>query len=212
MAKPYSEMTEQERKEWFGYAFKRTNPQDVPEAYICTCDSNQIGSGYGVVAKEYDPDGKYDLDELKRYLADYPEMNCIGWKKPNTQWQDDLVEIRTKWTSLSESELSKKLYETAYYKFINDDIWQGPAYIDIKNGVTETQWLGTWGSNDEHLTCDRASQLYTQYAGDDDTKAAQVLALRNEMKAYCKAASTKFYAEHYNKPEPPTFEPEYMND
>lgn len=212
MSKVYSEMTEQERKAWFGYAFKRLNPQDVPEAYVCTVIPEQYGSGYGVVSKEYDPYGKYDLDELKQYLIDYPEMNCIGWKKEKTPWQKRLVEIRTKWVSMDSSSLAKMLYETEYYKFINDDIWNGEAVKDEKSGVEATLWLGTWGTNQEHVTCDRASELITQYTGDDEEKAAQVLALRNEIKTYLNTLAKKFVAEHANAPENPNFPDEYFND
>lgn len=210
--KPYSEMTEEERKAWFGLAFKRLKPQDVPEAYVCTANPSQFGSGYGVVAKEYDPWGRYDIEELKQYLKDYPEMNCIGWIKPPSPWQQELIEIRTQWTSMTATEIAKHLYEAQLYKFIDDDIWNGSAFVDEKSGVTETLWLSTWGSNAEHMTCDRASLLYGQYVGDDDEKAVHVLALRNEMKTYCKAVAEKFYNEHYNQPEKPDFPVEYYND
>jgi len=203
--KPYSEMTEQERKEWFGYAFRRTNPQDVPEAYVCTVIPEQYGSGYGVVAKEYDPWGKYDLDELKQYLIDYPEMNCIGWIKPLTPEQEKLRDIRTIWTEWSLADLKKHLFETQKKYFEAGVIWNSDVIDD-----EDVDHIFVWGS--DRMTCDRTTELYTQYAGYEDDKAAQVLEIRNNGKTYLSNAADVFYEEHHGKPEPPVFPKEYIND
>lgn len=205
--KPYSEMTEQEAKEWFGYAFRRTNPQDVPEAYVCTCTPEVYGSGYGVVAKEYDPYGKYDLDELKQYLEDYPEMNCVGWHKPISEYQNKLKEIRTEWTSWTLSALKEHLYSTQVPKFLGDDIWGGD---DIDENEVVQNYLITWGES--HMTCDRATELISQYAGYEDEKAEQVKELRNAGKAYLSTLAEAFYEAHHDKPEEPVFPIIIIND
>ena len=199
--KPYAEMTEEERKAWFGYAFKRLHPMDVPEAYVCTCDPNQIGSGYGVVAKEYDPWGMYDIEELKQYLEDYPEMNCIGWIKPYTDEQKEIIDIRTSWVNFNDSQLKSKLYTNQKYKFKNDDMWEGSD---------KTQPLLTF--DDSIYTSDEATVLITQYTGDNDVKAAALTTLRNEAKNYIRTVTDKFLAEHAGKPEDPQFPREYYND
>lgn len=199
--KPYSEMTEEERKAWFGYAFKRQNPMDVPEAYVCTCDPNQYGSGYGVVDKEHDPWGKYDIGELKQYLEDYPEMNCIGWVKPYTEEQREIIDIRTSRVHKDDSHLKSELYTNQKYKFKNDDMWEGSD---------KTQPLLVF--NGSKYTCDEASLLITQYTGDDDAKAAELTTLRNEAKNYIRSVVDKFLAEHKDKPEDPQFPREYEND
>jgi len=205
--KPYSEMTEQEAKDWFGLAFKRTHPTDVPEAYVCTCHPEIYGSGYGVVAKEYDPYGKYDIDELKQYLIDYPEMNCIGWYKPLTPAQEKLKAIRTEWTDWTASQIKEYLFKNQVPKFKDDDLWNSD---DIDEEEVPQSFIITW--SDEHLTCDRASELANQYDGDDDEAAAEVRALRNSGKAYIRAAADKFYEEHHGKPEEPVFPIVYIND
>ena len=199
--KPYAEMTEEERKAWFGYAFKRLHPMDVPEAYVCTCDPNQFGSGYGVVAKEYDPWGMYDIEELKQYLEDYPEMNCIGWIKPYTDEQKEIIDIRTSWVNFNDSQLKSKLYTNQKYKFKNDDMWEGND---------KTQPLLTF--DDSTYTSDEATVLITQYTGDDDVKATALTTLRNEAKNYIRTVADKFLAEHAGKPEDPQFPREYYND
>ena len=204
--KPYSEMTEEERKAWFGLAFKRTNPHDVPEAYVCICEPEYYGSGYGVVAKEYDPYGKYDIDELKQYLEDYPEMNCIGWHRPLTQEQLKLKDIRTTWTDWTASQIKEYLFEHQITKFKNDNLWEGD---DINEDEVPQSYLITY--NDEYMTCDRASALYNQYSGDDDKAAAEVRALRNTGKNYIRAAVDAYYEAHHGKPEEPTFPIVYVN-
>ena len=205
--KPYSEMTEQERKAWFGKAFKRTHPTDVPEAYVCICEPEHYGSGYGVVAKEYDPYGAYDIDELKQYLEDYPEMNCIGWYRPLTQEQQKLKSIRTEWTSWTAAQIKAYLFEHQITKFKNDDLWEGD---DIDEEEVPQSYLITYG--EEHMTCDSASPLANQYDGDDDEAAAEVRALRNIGKNYIRTAVDSYYAAHHGHPEEPTFPIVYVND
>ena len=203
--KPYSEMTEQERKDWFGKAFKRTNPQGVPEAYVCTVEPEIFGSGYGVVAKQYDPYGKYDIEELKQYLKDYPEMNCIGWIKPLTPEQQKLLNIRTTLTGLSLANIKKMLYQKQIKKFAEDDIWNSDT-----EGTEDSDYIFVWG--EDHMTCDRTTELYTQYEGIEDDKAAQVLAIRNAGKIYLSNLADAYYEAHHGKPEPPVFPVEYVND
>ena len=199
--KPYAEMTEEERKAWFGYAFKRLQPTVYPEAYICTCDPDQYGSGYCVVSKDYDPWGKYDIEELKQYLEDYPEMNCIGWFKPYNDEQSEIIDIRTNRVNLTSSQLKSNLYTNQKYKFKNDDMWEGSD---------KTRPLLIF--NDSTYTSDEATVLITQYAGDDDVKAESLTALRNEAKNYIRTVVDKFLAEHSGKPEDPQFPREYEND
>lgn len=199
--KPYAEMTEEEKKAWFGYAFKRLNPVGVPEAYICACNPNRYGSGYGVVAKEYDRWGKYDIEELKQYLEDYPEMNCIGWLKPYTDEQLEIINIRTIRVSHAGSQLKSDLYTNQRFKFKNDDIWEGSD---------KTRPLLTF--NDSIYTSDEATVLITQYTGDDDNKAEALTVLRNEAKNYIRTVVDKFLEEHAGKPEDPQFPREYAND
>lgn len=199
--KPYAEMTEEERKAWFGYAFKRLHPEPYSEAYICTCDPNQYGSGYCVLSREEDPWGKYDIEELKQYLEDYPEMNCIGWYKPYNEEQSEIIDIRTNRVNLTSSQLKSDLYTHQKYKFKNDDMWEGSD---------KTRPLLTF--NDSIYTSDEATVLITQYTGDDDVKAEALTVLRNEAKNYIRTVVDKFLAEHAGKPEEPQFPREYAND
>ena len=172
--KPYSEMTEQEAKDWFGLAFYRGTFPECGESYVCEVIQDQLGSGYGVVDKEHDPYGKYDINELKQYLIDYPEMECEGWIKPLSTEQKKLDEIRTTWTEWTKAQIKEYLYHRQITRFKNDDLWEGD---DIDEHEAPQSFLIVWGESP--MTCDRASALIGQYAGMEDDKAEQVKTLRN---------------------------------
>lgn len=53
----------------FGYV-KKINE----EQFIVNADLNVYNSGYGVVPREQDPECKYDIAEVKQYVAEHPEM------------------------------------------------------------------------------------------------------------------------------------------
>lgn len=189
--KKFEEMTEQEAKEFFGYAFKRDPaPSDAPEAYVCTVNPSQYGSGYGVISRELDPWCYYNMEDLKKYMEKYPEMVTKGWLAPPTPEEVELQDIRTNWVNLTTDQLKQHLYSNLTKKFKNDDIWEGTSDED----------LIVW--REESITCDRASQYVMQYAGDDNEKAQQVETLRNDGKNYIRTVVEKFYTEHHGKPEP----------
>ena len=195
--RPYAELNEEERKAKFGYGFKR----DIPglNAYVVTVEVEQYGSGYGVVSKEKDPWGKYDIDEVKQYLADYPEMNVKGWLKPYDEDQLRLIDIRTRWVNWNDAEIKSYLYTNCAYKFANDNIWEN---YDKSRPLIEVDGTAK--------TCDATSTLIGQYVGDNDEKAAQLTTLRNEGKNYIRAAVEKFLTEHAGKSEMPAIEREYI--
>lgn len=195
--RPYAELNEEERKAKFGYGFKR----DIPglNAYVVTVEVERYGSGYGVVSKEEDPWGKYDVDEVAQYLQDYPEMNVKGWLKPYDEDQLRLIDIRTKWVNWEDAAIKSYLYTHCAYKFVNDDIWEN---YDKSRPLIEV--------DGKAKTCDEVSTLIGQYTGDNDEKASQLITFRNEGKNYIRAAVEKFLAEHAGKPEKPVFEPEYI--
>ena len=202
MSKPYSQMTEQERKKYFGYGFKRTNPQDVPEAYIVDMTPDTTNTGYGVVSRDIDPQNKYDINEVKQYFKDYPEMLVPGWLVPPTPQQEKLKQIRTSWVFKNDSTLKSELFSTQSKKFVGDDIWGGDSDVDL---IT---WKG------EAKTCDQISTLITQYTGEvgEEEKINQLIELRNTGKAYLRTAAEKFIAEHSGKPEEYEIPKTYIND
>lgn len=234
IGKSYAEMTEQERKDWFGYCFKRDMEfENISESYVCDIRSlDNYGNGYGVIrftpnpddpTEEYDPQGLYDIDELKQYMIDYPEMVVQGWKAPLTAEQQELTDIRTNWVNLTDDQLKEKLYETQTLKFADDDIWNGSVAdvkaaqeaagisvidIDVPVELQDTDYLITW--KNQHYTCDGATELATQYAGDDDAKAAEIKNLRNAGKEYIRQVVDEFLKNHAGKPEPPTFPDRYI--
>ena len=195
--RPYAELNEEERKAKFGYGFKRNIPG--LNAYVVTVEVERYGSGYGVVSKEEDPWGKYDVDEVAKYLQDYPEMNVKGWLKPYDEDQLRLIDIRTKWVNWEDSAIKSYLYTNCTYKFVNDDIWEN---YDKTRPLIEV--------DSKAKTCDEVSTLIGQYTGDNDEKAEQLIVLRNEGKNYIRTAVEKFLVEHAGKAEEPVFEPEYI--
>lgn len=206
--KPYSEMTEQEAKEWFGLTFKRPYHPGEPESYVCEVEQDALYSGYGVLDKEYDPYGKYDINEVKQYLIDYPEMECEGWIKPLTQEQRKLLDIRTVWnTTWTKAHVKQYLYNKQKACFKNDDLWNGD---DIDDKEEPQRYLITWG--EDHISCDRASALINQYAGMEDDKAEQVRLLRNAAKQYISDAVDAYWEAHYGKPETPVFPVVYVKE
>lgn len=207
--KPYSEMTEQEAKEWFGLAFKRPYHEGDPESYVCEVHQDEYGYGYGVVSRELDPYSKYDIEELKQYLKDYPEMECEGWVKPYTEQQNKLTIIRTEWVdgSWTKAHIKQLLYSRQITRFKNDDLWEGD---DVDENEQPLSYLITWG--EDNLSCDRASALANQYAGMEDNKAEQVRQLRNAAKQYISDAVDAFWEAHYGKPEKPVFPVEYVKE
>ena len=136
VGKSYEEMSEQERKDWFGYCFKRTYKFDnISESYVCDIRSlEEYGNGYGVIrwqpnpddpTEVYDPQCLYDIDELKQYMIDYPEMIVGGWiDSPNAEEQE-LINIRTQWVNLTDDQLKEKLYSSQTQNFTDGDIWNG---------------------------------------------------------------------------------------
>ena len=234
IGKSYAEMTEQERKDWFGYCFKRDMEfENISESYVCDIRSlDNYGNGYGVIrftpnpddpTEEYDPQGLYDIDELKQYMIDYPEMVVQGWKAPLTVEQQELADIRTNWVNLTDDQLKEKLYETQTLKFADDNIWNGSVAdvkaaqqaegidvmdIEVPVELQDTDYLITW--KDQHYTCDEATKLATQYTGDDDTKAAEIKNLRNAGKEYIRQVVDEFLKNHAGQPEPPTFPDRYI--
>ena len=237
IGKSYSEMTEQERKDWFGYCFKRTYEfPNISESYVCDIRSlDNYGNGYGVIrftpnpddpTEEYDPQGLYDIDELKQYMIDYPEMIVPGWYAPKTSEEKELTEIRTQWVNLTSDQLKEKLYMTQSVNFAGDDIWNGSVSdakaLNALSGVStlsdeeyttpveleDSDYLITW--KNKHYTCDEATQLVAQYTGDNEEKAAEMKALRNAGKEYIRTAVEKFLAEHGGKPETPEFPIRYI--
>ena len=195
--RPYAELNEEERKAKFGYGFKRNIPG--LNAYVVTVEVERYGFGYGVVSKEEDPWGKYDVDEVAKYLQDYPEMNVKGWLKPYDEDQLRLIDIRTKWVNWEDSAIKSYLYTNCTYKFVNDDIWEN---YDKTRPLIEV--------DSKTKTCDEVSTLIGQYTGDNDEKASQLIKLRNEGKNYIRAVVEKFLAEHASSPEEPVFEQEYI--
>ena len=233
IGKSYADMTEQERKDWFGYCFKRSYQiENISESYVCDIrDINELGSGYGVIRWQpnpddpneiYDPQCTYDIDELKQYMIDYPEMIVPGWIAPLTTGERELVEIRTEWVNLSDDELKQKLYTMQYLNFTDDDIWNGSSSntnallssqgIEVMSDepveLTDDNYIITWKGL--HCSCDDASRLVSMYSGDNDEKAEQVKMLRNKGKEYIRTVVDKFLAEHGGKPEPPTFPTRYV--
>ena len=53
----------------FGYVKKISDNQ-----FIVLADLNIYGSGYGVVIKEEDKDNAYDIEEVREYVKEHPEM------------------------------------------------------------------------------------------------------------------------------------------
>lgn len=233
IGKAYADMTEQERKDWFGYCFKRTYQfENISESYVCDIRNlENYGNGYGVIRWQenpddpnelYDPQCLYDIDELKQYMKDYPEMIVEGWVAPMTDEEKELTEIRTSWVNMTDDELKSKLYSSQRLNFTNDDIWNGSvadivaaqtaAGIEVQSDepvtLTDDDYIITWKEN--HYTCDEATTLVAQYSGDDDEKASQVRELRNAGKEYIRVAVEKFLAEHGGKPETPTFPTRYV--
>lgn len=233
IGKSYDQMTEEERKEWFGYCFKRTHQfENISESYVCDIRSlDNYGNGYGVIRWQpnpddpdevYDPQCLYDIDELKQYMEDYPEMIVEGWKAPMTTEERELTDIRTNWVNLTDDQLKEKLYSSQRLNFADGDIWNGsvadtPAVLaasgiavmsDEPVTLTSDDYIITW--KNQHYTCDEATTLAAQYTGDDDEKAAEVRTLRNAGKEYIRTAVDKFLQEHAGKPEPPTFPVRYI--
>ena len=233
VGKSYEEMSEQERKDWFGYCFKRTYKFDnISESYVCDIRSlEEYGNGYGVIrwqpnpydqTKVYYPQCLYDINELKQYMIDYPEMIVEGWvDSPNVEEQE-LIDIRTQWVNLTDDQLKEKLYSSQIQNFTDGDIWNG-SVSSIKatqeaSGVsvmssdpialTDDDYIITWKG--KHYTCDEATSLAAQYSGDNDEKAAEVRNLRNNGKEYIRQAVDKFLSEHGGKPEMPTFPIRYV--
>ena len=235
-------MSEQEAKSWFKYCFKRTAQfEGISEAYVCEIQSlESYGNGYGVIRftpnpddpdEVYDPDNKFDIDELKQYMQDYPEMVVQGWIAPPTEEEKQLTAIRTEWVNLTDDQLKEKLYSNQYLTFSGDDIWNGnvdPAQVpetmavegedgasalsvDDESGAVTAPvggWIITW--KNQHYTCDQATDLMAQYAGDDDDKASELKVLRNDGKNYIRQLVDKFLAEHGGKPEKPEFPVRYV--
>ena len=140
IGKSYDQMTEQERKDWFGYCFKRTYQfPNISESYVCDIRNlENYGNGYGVIrwqenpddpTEEYDPQCLYDIDELKQYMQDYPEMIVEGWYAPMTAEEQELTDIRTNWVNLTDDQLKEKLYANQKVTFTNDDIWNGSVAV-----------------------------------------------------------------------------------
>lgn len=195
--RPYAELNEEERKAKFGYCFKRDNTNI--EAYVVTVEPNIYSSGYGVVSKKYDSYGKYDIEEVKQYLADYPEMKLPGWIKPYDEEQLRLIDIRTQWVNWDDAAIKSYLYTQCAYKFINDDLWEN---YDKSRPLISIDGAAK--------TCDQVSTLIGQYAGDNDIKATELTTLRNEGKNYIRTAVEKFLSEHAGSPEEPIFEKQYI--
>ena len=242
IGKSYAEMTEDERKEWFGYCFKRIHQfENISESYVCDIRSlEDYGNGYGVIrwqpnpddpTEVYDPQCLYDIDELKQYMEDYPEMIVEGWIAPPTEEEKLLTAIRTEWVNLTDDQLKEKLYSNQLLTFQDNDIWNGnvdPAQIpatmtmdgedgasalsvDEETGVITAPaggWIITW--KNQHYTCDEATTLMAQYAGDSDEKANELKILRNDGKNYIRQLVDKFLAEHGGKPEKPEFPVRYL--
>ena len=53
----------------YGYVKKISDEQ-----YIVLADLNENNSGYDVVSKDLDPECMYDLEDVKRYVQEHPEM------------------------------------------------------------------------------------------------------------------------------------------
>ena len=140
IGKSYDQMTEQERKDWFGYCFKRTYKFDnIPESYVCDIRTlENYGNGYGVIrwqenpedpTEVYDPQCLYDIDELKQYMQDYPEMIVPGWYAPATPEEQELTAIRTQWVNMTDDKLKELLYQNQTLTFTDDDIWNGSVTV-----------------------------------------------------------------------------------
>lgn len=141
IGKSYEQMTEEERKSWFGYCFKRTYQfENISESYVCDIRNlENYGNGYGVIrwqenpddpTEVYDPQCLYDIDELKQYMEDYPEMIVPGWYAPATSEEQELTAIRTQWVNMSDDELKEMLYQSQTLTFTDDDIWNGSVSVN----------------------------------------------------------------------------------
>lgn len=53
----------------FGYVIKRSN-----DDFIVNVELDDYFSGYNVVSKETDPDNAYDIEDVRAYCEEHPEM------------------------------------------------------------------------------------------------------------------------------------------
>lgn len=86
-------------------------------------------------------------------------------------------------SGMDAEQLRSHLYSTQRYRFVNDDITQGPSDVPmcILAGSPKT--------------VDEASQYWLRYVGDDDAKAEEAMAQKTAAKAYIRAAVAAYKEE-----------------
>lgn len=139
-----------------------------------TMKENHIGEEYWEAGAKYG-------DEPKR-MAEYGPLPEGATKTPPpepTELEKWLDSIKDK----TAEELRSHLYDSQRYRFINDDIAQGPS--DVSMCLVDGK----------AMTVDEASREWLRYFGDDDTKAQTALTQKTAAKNYIRTAVAAYLGQ-----------------
>lgn len=82
----------------FGKIIKRNN-----DDFIVLCDPEVYGSGYNVVPKDVDPYNQYDIEEVRQYCIEHPEMVYPDYDpqpEPTEPTWEDTIEAQVTYTAM----------------------------------------------------------------------------------------------------------------
>lgn len=95
----------------FGYVKKINDNQFIVKANL-----DEYGTGYGVVPKEQDPENAYDIEEVRKYVQERPEMlfehynNEPLWLNEDyNALTDELIQLETWFSDIYDMQM--KQYE-----------------------------------------------------------------------------------------------------
>lgn len=135
---------------------------------------NHIGEEYWEAGAKYGDEPKH--------MAGYgplPEGATTTPPPEPTELERWLDSIKDK----TAEELRSHLYSSQRYRFVNDDIAQGPS--DVAMCLVDGK----------AMTVDEASQEWLRYFGDDDTKAQAALTQKTAAKEYIRTAVNEYLKE-----------------
>lgn len=93
----------------FGYVKKINDNQFIVKANL-----DEYGTGYGVVPKEQDPENAYDIEEVRAYVLEHPEMlfdhynNEPLWlNKEYNDLTDELIQLETWFSDIYDMQMKQ---------------------------------------------------------------------------------------------------------
>jgi hypothetical protein len=158
----------------FGYFIRNSE-----DNYTVLINKEKPYSGYNVISKDIDAYNNCNLDEVKAYGTEHPEMELPQWpipQAPTTQelWEQLKADDFSPLTTTDEQKAF--LYQNLRYKLIGD-VESGE--LDMIQPFLET------------LTADEMSQKYLHYIGDNEEKALSYMVGKLEAKKYIRSLFQK---------------------